>query len=75
MNDRTTMLSPKLLIGLLALGLFLLIFGELYYSSGRGAVGTFGGTLPTVTGLMLLVLDGVLAVIWYVRERTPSSLE
>jgi hypothetical protein len=67
--------SPKLMIVLLAIGLFLLLIGEIYFSSGRGAYGLSRGALPTLFGLGLLVIDAILLVIWRVQRNKSSALE
>lgn len=68
-------LTPKLLVSLLVLGILLLILGEFFFSSGRNTVENTGRVFPTFAGLVLLVVDGVLAVIWFVRRQRPTALE
>ena len=66
---------PELMIFLLVLGVSLLIFGEYYYSSGRGVYGLSRADLPTLGGLVVLLVDGVLLVIWRVLQDRPLALE
>jgi hypothetical protein len=67
--------SPKLMIVVLAVGLLLILIGEIYFSSGRGAYGLTRGALPTLLGLGLLVIDAVLLIIWRVQRDKSSALE
>jgi hypothetical protein len=68
-------LSPKLLTAIALLGVGLLWYGERYYGSGRSSDGLASGVLPTLLGVALLVLDGVLFIAWRVQRDKPLSLE
>jgi hypothetical protein len=67
--------SPKLLIALFVLGIGLLFYGEYYYSSGRSVYGISGNLAPTLAGLAILLIDGVLIVIWRALRDRPTALE
>ena len=75
MSGRSKGPSPRLMIVLLVLGIGLLIFGEYYYASGRRVYGVAGSALPTLIGLAVLAIDGVLVAIWRVFRDRPSALE
>ena len=68
-------INRKFLVSVLAFGILLLIFGELFFSSGRNAVEGSLKVLPTFLGLLLIVADGVLYLIWFVRRQRPTALE
>jgi hypothetical protein len=74
MNASVKELTRKRLVGLLALGIGLMILGELLFSSGRNAFESWK-VFPTVAGLLLILIDGVLALIWFVRRQKPTALE
>jgi hypothetical protein len=60
---------------LFVLGIGLLIYGEYYYSSGRRVYGVEGSAVPTLAGLAILIIDGILVVIWRALRDRPTALE
>ena len=66
---------PLLMIFLLVLGISLLIFGEYFYSSGRGVYGWSRAVIPTLVGFAVLLIDGILLLIWRVLRDRPLALE
>lgn len=67
--------SPRLMKALFLLGVGLLIYGEYYYSSGRRVYGVERSAVPTLAGLAILFIDGILVVIWRALRDRPTALE
>ena len=67
--------SPRLMKALFVLGVGLLIYGEYYYSSGRRVYGVAGSAVPTLAGLAILFIDGILVLVWRALRDRPTALE
>ena len=67
--------SPRLMKALLVLGIGLLFYGEHYYASGRRVYGVEGSAVPTLAGLAILFIDGILVLIWRALRDKPTALE
>jgi hypothetical protein len=70
-----TLVTRKLLFRVLVTGLLLILFGELLFSSGRHATDDSWKVIPTIVGVLLIVLDGILTLIWLARRQRPTALE